>query len=539
MQLNKGEVKEALGKLPFLPEIYWQVFHQGKPLSKKASLQSLQKKIPQWKAEARLVLNGLVFSRNHRQRIVLFSSYKLWMQHSALLAMALACLGHSVTLAFLPFITWQRRLSSFNLRIQNIYAKKVLANLTPYVRVVSLYDWAQQAKNGQLPEVLDCTLQQVSLRDTQYTLQIEHFDVLDRKSGAGQLYALRLEQNRLTAQAALSWLGTERPDVVLIPNGSILEFGAFYQAARFLGIPAVTYEFGEQRQRIWIAQNDEVMLQNTEAVWQAHAYQPFLEEQRAKLAALFQSRTQADLWGNFSRRWQESRRQGVDSVRSQLGLEAKPVVLLATNVIGDSLTLNRQVFSRSMTEWIERTIQYFVQHPEVYLIIRIHPGERYTRGPSVKDIVASIVPDLPPHFRLISAEEPFNTYDLIELANLGLVYTTTTGLEMAMSGLPVIVSGKTHYRHKGFTFDPATWEDYFDLLGKAVNHPQALRLSSEQVEKAWHYAYVFFFKYPLPFPWHLHLKDDLVQWPLRKVCSEEGMKAFGATFAALCGEFTG
>ncbi len=539
MRLNKGKLKEALGQLPFLPEVYWRIFYRGRPLSRKASLQSLQKQIPQWKTEAQAILNGSSFSKNHRRRILLFSSYKLWLQHSALLAMALACLGNSVTLAFLPFSSWRQRLSNFSIRIQNAYIKGVLANLLPYVKVFSLYEWAQRAENGYLPDALDYAVQQVTLRDTQYTLQIENFDLSDLESEAGRLYALRLEQNRLAAQAALRWLETERPDVVLIPNGSILEFGAFYQVARFLEIPTVTYEFGEQRQRIWIAQNDEVMLQNTEAIWRSYASQPFLDEQRRKLAALFQSRTQADLWGNFSRRWQEIPRQGVESARSHLALETKPVVLLATNVIGDSLTLNRQVFSQNMTEWIERTVQFFVQHSEVDLMIRIHPGERYTRGPSVKEIVASMVPELPPHFRLIGAEDPVNTYDLIELATLGLVYTTTTGLEMAMSGLPVIVGGKTHYRHKGFTFDPATWEDYFNLLEKAVSNPQSLWLSPEQVETAWHYAYVFFFEYPMPFPWHLHLRDDLAQWPLSRVCSEEGMREFGATFSALCGEVIG
>ncbi|MFN3308423.1 MAG: hypothetical protein ACK44E_04365, partial [Anaerolineales bacterium] len=236
MRLNKGKLKDALGQLPFLPEVYWRIVYRGRPLSKKASLQSLRKQIPQWKAEVQSILGDSAFSKNPCQRIVLFSSYKLWLQHSALLAMALACLGHSVTLAFLPFFTWRKRLSNFSVRIQNAYTKSVLANLTPYVKVFSLYQWAQQAKNGCLPEPLDCAIQQVSLRDTQYTLQVERFDPSDLKSESGRLYALRLERNRLTARAALSWLETQIPDVILIPNGSILEFGAFYQVARFLNV---------------------------------------------------------------------------------------------------------------------------------------------------------------------------------------------------------------------------------------------------------------------------------------------------------------
>ena len=63
------------------------------------------------------------------------------------------------------------------------------------------------------------------------------------------------------------------------------------------------------------------------------------------------------------------------------------MVLLATNVIGDSLTLGRQVFSESMTEWLQRTVQDFAAPPDVQLVIRIHPGERYTKGPSVAEVI--------------------------------------------------------------------------------------------------------------------------------------------------------
>ena len=55
--------------------------------------------------------------------------------------------------------------------------------------------------------------------------------------------------------------------MVILPNGTILEFGAIYQVARYLDIPIVTYEFGEQRDRIWLAQNAEVMRQDTDDLW--------------------------------------------------------------------------------------------------------------------------------------------------------------------------------------------------------------------------------------------------------------------------------
>jgi len=537
MPLSKRAVKEVLGKVPFLPQFYWRVFCSQKPLSKKFSLESLKSQIPQWKREAEHILAQKHYEMDKPQRIVLVSAYRLWLQHSALLSVALACLGNDVHLVFLPYTNWRKKINLFDLQIQNAYAKQVFGTLAPFVRVHSLLDWMQAGNAASLSPALQCSLQQVSERDTQYTLQIEHFDPDDLQSEAGQLYAYRLQCNQQAALAMLAWLQQNRPDVILIPNGSILEMGAIYQVARQLNIPTVTYEFGEQRERIWLAYNDEVMLQHTDEIWNRHASLPFDEQKKGKLAQLFQARRQADLWANFSRRWQGIQRQGVEKVRRQLALEAKPTFLLATNVIGDSLTLNRQVFSQSMTEWLERTIEYFAARPQIQLIVRIHPGERYTRGPSVKEIVSRLLPELPSHFRIVEADDQVNTYDLIDLSDLGLVYTTTAGLEMAMSGLPVIVAGQTHYRGKGFTLDPDTWEAYEAFLERAVKDASSLRLSTEQVKEAWHYAYVFFFEYPFPFPWHLHLKNDLEVWPLRKVFSDEGWAQFGDSFLKLCGNW--
>jgi len=225
-------------------------------------------------------------------------------------------------------------------------------------------------------------------------------------------------------------------------------------------------------------------------------------------------------------------------VRQALGLDERPVVLLATNVIGDSLTLGRQVFSDSMTEWLERTLQFFAGKPGVQLVVRIHPGELITKGPSVGEVVQRALPGgLPENIHLVAADAAVNTYDIVAIADLGLVYTTTVGLEMAMSGIPVIAIGQTHYRGKGFTLDPDSWAGYLELLDQVLANPAKYRLTRQHLDRAWEYAYRFFFEYPQPFPWHLvHLWEDLQAWPLERVLGEEGQAQFGETFRYLAGE---
>jgi len=272
-------------------------------------------------------------------------------------------------------------------------------------------------------------------------------------------------------------------------------------------------------------------------LWQAHHESQLTEQQMERMRSLMMARQRGSMWENVSRMWQGVPTEGGKQARERLGLDERPVVLLATNVLGDSLTLGRQIFSKSMAEWISRTVQYFIGRPDVQLVIRVHPGEVLTHGQSMVDVVHEVLPRLPDNIRLIKPKDEINTYDLIEVADLGLVYTTTVGLEMAMSGVPVVVAGQTHYRNRGFTFDPDTWVAYYKQLGQILEHPAEHRLGVDQVKLAWQYAYRFFFDYPLPFPWHLvRVWEDYKTRPLEAVIKGDCRLMYENTFRYLVGE---
>jgi len=537
--ITKKQVKRVLGELPFTAELYWQLRQYGKPLSKSFSLRKVENALPEWVAQAQEARQKYIAFNSPKKRILLFVTLRYWIEHGVLLSTALAGLGHEVILAYLPYANYRKPITNFDLRRQNRYARYVLDKAAPFIEPVSLLDMMSNLRKSEasLPEEVAECIRQVSIRDVQYSLQIEEFDLEDVKSEAGRLYRLRYERNLKAAQAVYSWMKSNPVDAVLTPNGSILETGAVFQVARFLKLPVMTYEFGEQRERIWLAQNGEVMQQDTNGLWQSRKDQPLSESQWERIRDLFASRQRADLWENFSRRWQGLPGQGGGKARSQLKLDNRPLVLLAAIVIGDSLTLGRQIFSASMTDWLQQTLTYFAGKTNTQLVIRIHPGERYTKGPSVGDVVKQTLPRLPENIRLVAADDPVNTYDLVEIASLGLVYTTTTGMEMAMSGVPVVVAGRTHYRNKGFTLDPSSWNSFYQLIEQSLNSDMNGRLPQEQVNQAWNYAYRFFFEYPCPFPWHLlYFWEELKTKPLHYVLSEQGQAEYGAGFRYLAGE---
>ena len=523
--LGKEAIKNILGQVPFTAELYWLVRQRGKPIATRFSLKHLQAALPDLVAQA----TALRATAQNPQRIFLFASLHYWIEHTALLGISLAAQGHKPVLGYIPYGDWQKVTNRFDLRRQNAYAQRVLSLASPLMENVPFL--SQRVSFKRLPDDVMEAVRQITAYDTQYMLQVEE---ADEKS---EIYQMRYERNLEAARIGFHYLQANRPDVAIIPNGTIQEFGIIYRIAGYLKIPTVTYEFGDQRQRIWMAQNGEVMRQETDAMWKERSVNPLTEEQIERLHSLFVARQRATLWENFSRMWQGTPAQGGEQARKVLGLDNRPVVLLATNVLGDSLTLGRQVFSKSMGEWISRTVQYFNGKPDVQLVIRIHPGEVLVHGQSMIDVVHQVLPRLPEHIRLIGPRDPINTYDLIEVADLGLVYTTTVGMEMAMKGLPVIVAGKTHYRGRGFTYDPDSWVSYFKLLGPMLENPGDFVLTREQVELALRYIYGFFFDFPKPFPWHLvRMWEDYRTRPLSDVLSPKGKQLWGETFQFLTGE---
>ncbi len=537
--MNKTKLKNIFGDLPLTAEIYRLLRQKDEPPVGGYSADKLKEALPRWVAQARAVQRPKT-----GKRVLIFTMLRYWLEHSAMTALALSALGHDVTLAYLPHAHWKKADNRFDLRRQDLYLRDVLKPLNEMVRTISLLD---APAVDSLPDELSSQLDGLAYRDTQYSLLNEEIDV------DSELYARRYARDLRHASVMLALLqspprgemsagqrGAEQRgefDAIALPNGSILEFGMTYKVARYLNIPVTTYEFGEQSERIWLAQNDDVMRQDTSAMWNARKNDPLTEKEWDRVKDFFATRQGGGLWENFSRRWQNIESQGSEKLRADLGLDERPLVLLPANVLGDSLTLGRYTFSKSMTEWMTRSIEFFSKRADVQFVIRVHPGEGIGWGLSVYDILTEKFPELPSNIHLIPADAKINTYDLVNTADVGLVFTTTVGMEMAMIGLPVIVTGRTHYRGKGFTIEPNSWDEYFETLESVIADPQKYAPSRENVESAWTYAYRFFFEYPQPYPWHVqHFWDDEAKWSIEKVMSKEGLQKFGKTFGYLAGE---
>lgn len=174
----------------------------------------------------------------------------------------------------------------------------------------------------------------------------------------------------------------------------------------------------------------------------------------------------------------------------------KPIALMPCNVIWDLAALNKQLIFSDMIDWIIQTMQWFTDHPEYQLIIKPHPGELHPSIPETKERVEIAIQQrgitVPENVFLLTPRVKCTVYDLFPISKVGIVNTTTVGIEMAAQGIPVITTGKSPYRGFGFTLDPPSPKEYFEFLTRIFSGDEIIE-REKQIENA--YKFILFYQF--------------------------------------------
>ncbi len=178
---------------------------------------------------------------------------------------------------------------------------------------------------------------------------------------------------------------------------------------------------------------------------------------------------------------------------------SKPTALLASNVIWDLCALNKDILFNSIPDWIQKVLNFFAANPQYQLIIKSHPAEKLKGIPITKQMIGDEIQKYTSNpganIIFIEPESTVSAYDLIGLVDVGLVYTTTLGLEMNCFGKPVVTCAKAHYRDKGFTYDPSDTGEYFEIIQKILDSGETAGVIEHRSELAKKFFYLYFFRY--------------------------------------------
>jgi hypothetical protein len=302
----------------------------------------------------------------------------------------------------------------------------------------------------------------------------------------------------LTARGLRSILRRTQADRVFMLNGTFFAESIMRALAAQLDLPFGTYEKGFMRDSIVMtpgAPASHLMVPAT--AWNEARDVPLTTVESEAIDAYLDARRHGgDALDNF---WRSSN-EDFQQIRRELRLEpGRLLVVMFCNIVWDSAVLERDLAFPSMGEWVVSGIRWAQSHPETDLVIRIHPAEVGLRNHPTRermtDHISAAFSELPPNVRVIEASDPTSSYVLMDEATVGLVYTSTVGLELAARGVPVIVAANTHYRGRGFTIDPTTQYGYWTALDQLLQSPPDAAQRGRTREIARRYAALFFFRF--------------------------------------------
>lgn len=277
-------------------------------------------------------------------------------------------------------------------------------------------------------------------------------------------------------------------ELVLVLNGLFFAERLLYELAGGLGIRVVNYERSHVRNAIVVEDRQPACYLEIDnllpAGWEKETHpRPLLDHY---------------LKGRASNR-DASTRFGTGQVGETASMRSRKQVVIFTNVCWDSAVSTRPSPFGSYLGWLEAMVALGHDRPDLDFVIRVHPGEaRLDFDPTLERTETWLAEyGLPKNMTVLPAESDRSSYELMAESELGIVFVSSVGLEMACLGKPVVVCARGHYAGKGFTSeaDPGTLSATVSDLLKLPPDPD------EVSRKARSYADRLFFDAPIPFPW--------------------------------------
>lgn len=302
-----------------------------------------------------------------------------------------------------------------------------------------------------------------------------------------------LRSARRVAKGLERALDELRPDVVLLLNGLFFFEAIAWELCRRRGIDVVTYERGYIKGTLLFRRAVPACSYDVSNLWDQWRSVPLTPDEDRELDEYLEDRrlgrrTMDHYWRDV--RFEEHAARGDGKL-----------VALFTNITWDSAVIGQEVAFPSIQAWLLGAVEAFAARPQHELVIRIHPAEVKLPGKQTREPLARCLeeryPRLPANVKVIEADDPTSSYPLMAACDLGLVFTSTTGMELALFDKPVIVAGRTFYRDKGFTTDVGSPAEFESALDRVLADPEA---ASPDLELARRFGYLFFLRAPVQAP---------------------------------------
>ena len=252
----------------------------------------------------------------------------------------------------------------------------------------------------------------------------------------------------------------ENPRAVVLFNGMFFPEAAARHACLTKGVRVITHEVGLRPHTAFFTTGEAT-------AYPMHIEPEFLltPEMNKQLDGYLSSRFQGDFSMAGIRFWPEIK--PLDPSFNAKAESFHKIVPVFTNVIFDTSQVHANTIFPHMFAWLENVYEVARAHPGILFVVRAHPDENRPgkeSRESVGDWVRASGITTLPNVVFYESNEFINSYELIRLSHLVMVYNSTIGLEASLLGKPVIAGGKARFTQLDTSFYPASIENYNKLL---------------------------------------------------------------------------
>jgi len=306
----------------------------------------------------------------------------------------------------------------------------------------------------------------------------------------------------LAYDAAELFYKTHNVKTAMFSETFIEEYGGFYYAALAAGVDVIKTS-GTVRDNAIVVQRRRTENERlhhaalTNGAWEYIMNLGNDAEIQQEVAKNFSDR--------YSNKWLRSKRNHADTKiftrdegRKQLGIAPeRKVVVIFSHILYDALFHYGDELYQDYATWLIETIKIAKENHNIDWYVKLHPSNLWRgefqsllKGKYEEErIIEEYVGELPSHIKLIYADTNISPYGWYQIADYGISVRGTAGLEMPCLGKPVVTAGTGRYEGKGFTIDPATPDDYRNILLSLHEVPP---LTDKQISLANRYAYGLF-----------------------------------------------
>lgn len=276
-----------------------------------------------------------------------------------------------------------------------------------------------------------------------------------------------------------------QPDVCVGCLHDLYQWSTLYHAARIAGLDYYSHTMIEKPGCVHFGKNVDRVCEVVGA-WPSFRETPIEPEIWQKFGQYMAKK--ADGKATCFDIYPERGAKELGELKSKLDPD-KPIAFFPCNVPWDNAIHNYCFVSgdKEIIEMTHKTVRYFNRHPEFQLIIKAHPYEQIFKSfkflpHTLKRILESMDEPLGSNIFFIDSDLTISSFDIYPIVDLGIVHSSRSGCELAIYGVPVIVTGNNHYRGKGFTIDVSSEEEFYDSIQSVLTHGESKEAVEERIQ---------------------------------------------------------